>query len=231
MESQGGGDRAAAEHHERGAEPGRFDLPGLGWTSTEIPGAGGCDIAATGAPTYWQNDNSSVPVAAHHEYSREHEDEKLMNCATAALFRAFCLWDGGDLADAADLDTAWGNARWPWGATPNTPPRQPPLYTYDPRYVWGYNYGWPGDAPVGTDYSFYVPAPGRRSAGNGPHGHADVAGAAHEWTLLGDGSPAMYRNGSWEKHPMTKGAGNQDSQRIWHRRYYAIGARCVRPAT
>ena len=40
-------------------------------------------------------------------------DEKAMNCAPSAMFAAFCVWDGGQLATAEVMDSITGNATEP----------------------------------------------------------------------------------------------------------------------
>lgn len=201
------------------------------WDSTSLRGAAGCPLANSGARTFWQNDNPEIQAFGseeEHRDARELLDEKMMNCVTATLLRAFCLWDGGDLASTEDLRAAWGDERWPWGADPAQPPQ---TRAYDPRYVNHYNYSWPPhEIQPSSDISYFVPAPGRRSAGAGSFGHLDVAGALHEWSLSPAGGAVMFLNGSWEDHPMAGKPGNTPAHKVWNRRYYAIGGRCARPA-
>ena len=78
---------------------------------------------------------------------------------------------------------------------------------------------------VQPDDSYNIAAPGRKPKGNGPFGHADLAGLVYNMARRGSDT---YRldNGSWEQHEvMPRG---QYTEHETFRRYYAIGGRCGR---
>ena len=115
------------------------------WDFTDAQGrtAAGCSQGYT----YWQNDDA--PNAATLEaqgstrkYPKDAEDEKTLNCASPALLRALCLFDGGDLASDQDILQAWSpdGRLWPWGNTPDANHWRYGIYPQanqcnDPEYV------------------------------------------------------------------------------------------------
>jgi hypothetical protein len=85
----------------------------------------GCYIGADnsgayGHPTYWWDaaTMSEQFGAGPHKFTQAQMDEKPINCVTEMMLVAFCAWDGGHLASAAELDAAWGTATYPWGSSP-----------------------------------------------------------------------------------------------------------------
>ena len=189
--------------------------------------ARGCSIAGFGARTYWQ-----PPIGAEHNYySQDALDEKALNCVTTAMSLAMCLYDGKDLADPDDLHAAWAGSdgrMYPWGNNPAPPTMDGEFSQY---VVHRFNYQFPDF--LTPDASSYVAPPGRRPMGNGPYGHADLAGNLIEQARRG--SVGYYLSGgSWERHDVNKygnpytANSNTNGDTVWNRRYYAIGARCAR---
>jgi hypothetical protein len=106
-----------------------------------------------------------------------------------------------------------------------------------------YNFNWwsPGNRVCGMnagtewcDWSIHVPPPGRFPKGNGPYGHADLAGALINVTgdVLGTGDWAgrravWGRNGSWEGLAIPWYTGTPASAPTIAK-YRSAGARCAR---
>ncbi len=85
----------------------------------------GCYVGATGSgsyghPTYWWDATTMVNQfgGGARAFSQVELDEKSLNCVTEMMLVAFCAWDGGHLATDAELDAAYGSAKYPWGAAP-----------------------------------------------------------------------------------------------------------------
>lgn len=201
--------------------PGIVALPRTTWA------ARGCSVTGFGARTYWQ-----PPIGAEaNTLPKDTLDEKALNCVTAAMSLAMCLWDGKDLADPVDLTAAWvgnDNRQYPWGNAPVPPTVD---NEFSPYVVHRYNYQWPNYAP--PDATSFVAAPGRRPLGNGPYGHADLAGVVISQARRGS-TTYFLSSGSWERHKIgsfgsayTQMNGTAGDT-VWNRRYYAIGARCAR---
>jgi formylglycine-generating enzyme required for sulfatase activity len=160
---------------------------------------------------------------------------KALNCVPYPLAAAFCAWDGGRLQTNEEHDLAYGAAAYPWGASPIPGgwAMVGGLWTFvssvdgaacptcDVTHVdWSYSYAHPATPSNGAywDYAIYVLEPGRLPAGNGPLGHADLAGNLMEWTGTFPGTSTTTRsssgkrvaqpdvqwtkNGSWEGHPI-----------------------------
>jgi hypothetical protein len=179
--------------------------------------ARGCQNSVGGARTYWQ-----PPGVDKSNYPQDVLDQKTANCMTKIMLAAFCIWDGGDLPLGADLTWAWRGPqgfRWPWGNAPEPPGVD---FAGSDYVVHRYNYAYPNF--VAPDAAYNVPAPGRRPAGYGPFGHADLAGTLFEFAR-----DALFLNsGSWERHtPSANGSLTGTANQQWNRRYYAIGGRCV----
>jgi formylglycine-generating enzyme required for sulfatase activity len=112
----------------------------------------------------------------------------------------------------------------------------------DPEVAnWKYNYGYPKDPWPNTfypDFSAHIAAPGRFPKGNGPFGHADLAGNLFDLTSTISGTPGMHpderevtwgRNGAWEGHniPVAGEIGPWTAPIM--RKYAKAGGRCVKP--
>ncbi len=204
------------------------------WPAANTPGlprgtwaARGCQVNGGGSRSYWEDRADD-----QHKYPKDALDEKTLNCVTTSMALAFCLWDGKDLADPDDLQAAWqGTDRraWPWGNQP-TPPlnERDTSFDYKPfdQAVVRFDYQFP--AYSAPDATAHISAPGRKPAGNGPYGHADLVGNVIEEARRGN--RVYYQsNGSWERHaPQRNGAYYTDNTTVFNRRYYAIGARCAR---
>lgn len=176
----------------------------------------GCWMMGEGARTYWMPDdvNAAFPDSPH-PYPQDVLDTKAIQCVDALMLQAFCIWDGGRLATLEELEVAWGPATYPWGE--DAPSEE--------NAVNGFNYAYPDDR---LDNTAYIAAPGRRPAGNGPFGHADLGGLVFQLTSTfdpGGASVAWSRAGSWEDHPVAYPA-------VLYRpadvsRYWAAGGRCT----
>lgn len=172
----------------------------------------GCYFDGQGARTYWLPDgvNQGFPDSPH-RYSQDVLDQKAMNCVSFYLLQAFCIWDGGRLASLDELYAAWGPATFPWGDE---------LWD-DTRVVHNFNYAYPADV---LDRTSHIAAPGRRPAGNGPYGHADLAGLVFQISssVVVDDIVSWSRAGSFEGHE--PGVGWTDGMA---RVYWAAGGRCT----
>ena len=153
---------------------------------------------------------------------------------------------------------------YPWGNTPveggynNAYPTNPggvpsstypgaaitPTSTADLTYAnWHYNFWQPatmqciGNDPAKCDYSVFIAPPGSFPKGNGPLGHADLAGNVFNVALPMSGTPGtdpttrtvvLSRSGSWEVHKAPYYAFG--GTRPWKpfNKYLGTGARCVR---
>jgi hypothetical protein len=90
------------------------------WPSTEYAASHALNCANTdnsfGYSTYWFD---QATIAAHlggtqgKYFSKADLDEKALNCSPNALFAAFCVWDGGQLATAEVMDRVTGNSLSP----------------------------------------------------------------------------------------------------------------------
>ena len=104
-----------------------------------------CGYGSYNGHTYWISGQ-----AANQVYTQAELDPKLLNCVGWHLVTAFCAWDGGRLASAAELKNAYTNgstSTYPWGyagSLYNTPwvSTQP-----DQRLNHVYTYGFPRAAP------------------------------------------------------------------------------------
>jgi formylglycine-generating enzyme required for sulfatase activity len=184
----------------------------------------GCDLGASQGRTYWMSDaeNQALGEPGGHLFSKDVLDQKALNCVEFFMLQAFCIWDGGRLATSAELRAAWQadeNRVFPWGNDAD-----------ESRVVHKNNYSFPEVYDKGN--WVYIAAPGRRPAGNGKYGHADLAGLVFEWES--DGAPGssnfpLINAGSWEEHPIGENAAQVDPQ-PGTRAYWAFGGRCARPA-
>jgi sulfatase modifying factor 1 len=95
-----------------------------------------------------------------------------INCINWFEAFAFCIWDGGRLATEAE---------WELAATGGEPR----------RYPWGDAEPLPSLASYGCEHAGSsedcaredIPEVGALPAGNGPFGHADLAGGMYEWVF------------------------------------------------
>jgi len=69
--------------------------------------------------TYWMDDTHQADFGLPtRTLPRTTSDAKPLNCAQPLMFAAFCAWDGGELATAADYLDVWPTAQtFPWGNT------------------------------------------------------------------------------------------------------------------
>ncbi|MBX3187771.1 MAG: hypothetical protein KF819_12180 [Labilithrix sp.] len=105
---------------------------------------------------------------------------------------------------------------------------------------WKYSYAYPEDPQPSTmfpDFSAYVSAPGRFPKGNGPFGHADLAGNLFDLTSTIAGSPGTHpndreltwgRNGAWEGHEIPFASEDAPWTAPIMRKYGKAGGRCVK---
>lgn len=172
----------------------------------------GCWFEGEGARTYWMPDevNASFPDRPH-TYPQEVLDTKALQCVTFAMLQAFCIWDGGRLATIEELDAAWGPAYYPWGDDEWLPERA----------IHNFTYGYPEDR---RDNTAYIAAPGRAPAGNGPFGHADLAGLVFQISSSFAEEDVVHwsKAGSWEVHAPGGGHLGHTTGAYW-----AAGGRCV----
>ncbi len=207
----------------------------------------GCYLNGYGARTYWiPPEMSELYGDIPQVYPKDVLDEKALNCASAVLIAALCAWDGGRLPSPAEIEAAWGNAKYPWGNAP-APWNFRYAPTGDRTYAnHGDNYEFP--ETVGTDVSAHVAPPGRYPKGNGPFGHSDIVGNVWNFTT------AVFRDGPYTPDPLnqwvqwTRGAAWESGQMVpfqnvriqgepgyypvvrapMLRKYWAAGGRCAR---
>lgn len=111
----------------------------------------------------------------------------------------------------------------------------------DPTYAnWKYSYAYPSNPYPNTfypDYSAHISAPGRFPKGNGPFGHADLAGNIFDLTSTITGSPGQHpddreiawgRNGAWEGHEIPFASEDEPWTAPIMRKYGKAGGRCVK---
>lgn len=111
----------------------------------------------------------------------------------------------------------------------------------DPTYAnWKYSYAYPSTPYPNTfypDYSAHISAPGRFPKGNGPFGHADLAGNVFDLTSTITGSRGQHpddrevtwgRNGAWEGHDLPFASEDDPWTAPIMRKYGKAGGRCVR---
>ncbi|MFO0666244.1 MAG: hypothetical protein U0174_19980 [Polyangiaceae bacterium] len=216
------------------------------------PGCGqGCWVGpqaqnAYGHNNFWWDDATqqarygAIPRA----FTKEQLDVKTMNCITQVMLAAFCAWDGGRLATAAELLEAWGPDAYPWGNSPaysdfnakytNWNPWSTTLFSNPP-----FRYQFPlAQNPAQTDQSFAIAAPGRfvndKHAMNGD-AFMDLAGNIIQITAtIYNNDDAAHLNlptagwvgGSWEGH--WGGRGTWGPYNVLTK-YGKAGGRCARP--
>jgi hypothetical protein len=193
---------------------------------TSYPGGSlgpGCIAKNMGAPAYWfPDDVQAANGDISRAFTQDDLDLKVMNCATQALFTAFCHWDGGRLPkyDEWQFAVQGGDAAhtYPWGTDG----------TIGNYASYNFDYSWPRAlADTDLDRGAIVPAPGRFPQGQGPFGHMDLAGAVENFSDDTGGwmQYSFQEAGKEQFHIVygTKRTGWGPSTRHW-----AIGARCVR---
>ncbi len=228
----------------------------------EMGGNEGCNTSQTGnARTYRLPDDVNTYFGDAQQYTQDILDQKPQQCTTFFMFAAFCIWDGGRLASFDELGYAWNkgqpaNYTYPWGNTP-VPGGENNVYPYDPMGKFGavappgsdptvanykYNFWMPmnmqciGNDPAKCDYSVFIAPPGRFPKGNGPFGHADLAGNVYDVALPMTGTPGtdpstrnvtLARTGAFDNHQITAPSATFNT---WHayNKYLAVGARCAR---
>jgi formylglycine-generating enzyme required for sulfatase activity len=201
----------------------------------------GCNIKNYGARTYWMP--ASVNLAqgdVAQAFDQNELDPKSLNCVTFYMVAAFCAWDGGRPPTIEELDLAWNagkpaDYKFPWGNTPEPSGFANPDSDCRKAYPGAtdkthanhcYDYGFPARDGA-KDVSNVISAPGRFPRGNGPFGHADLAGNVFNLTasFAEDGRARWSRSGSWEQaHPIPYGRSLSNKGR----KYWAAGGRCVR---
>jgi formylglycine-generating enzyme required for sulfatase activity len=230
----------------------------------EGPGNEGCLTKQVGnARTYRLPDAVNTSLFADvQQYPQDVLDDKPMQCATFFMLAAFCIWDGGRMPTLEELDYAWdsGDAAshlYPWGNTPAPGGWNFPFDTSATATAYGvvtpagsdqtvanykYNFWSPtslaclGNDAGACDYSVYVAPPGRFPKGNGPFGHADLAGDVYnaampptpgaDPTTLAAG---LARTGAFDNHaiPKTHPVTGFRTYAATNK-YLAVGARCAR---
>jgi formylglycine-generating enzyme required for sulfatase activity len=235
---------------------------------TEGPGNEGCLTKEVGnARTYRLPDDVNTNLFADtQQYAEDALDQKPMQCATFYMFAAFCIWDGGRLPTLAELDYAWDagdipNHLYPWGNAPAPGGWDFPFDTQAHALAYGkpspdggavdqtvanykYNFWLPdtlaclNNDPNACDYSVYLAPPGRFPKGNGPFGHADLAGDVYNVAMPPTAQPGvdpatmtagLARTGAFDNHaiplvhPVTGFRTYTASNK-----YLAVGGRCAR---
>ena len=219
--------------------------PAVDW-SMYGPGNEGCAVADFGARTYWQPNGTT---GDDNQYPQSTLDRKALNCVSFYMLAAFCAWDGGRLPTTAELDAAWGAETYPWGDTaPFYADFEGNVVTNGPKNLANYgNAGgavYESPAQVGNDMSNHLSIPGDFPRGDGPYGHADLAGLVIGMT--GDIAQAnaseddlasgtfvsvanapvvrWHRGGSWQGHQV---AATSPYHFVATNKYIAMGGRCA----
>jgi formylglycine-generating enzyme required for sulfatase activity len=143
------------------------------------------------------------------ENTKEALDRKPLNCVPWYVLFAFCIWDGGRLPTDAEwgFAAAGGSEQRPFPWADRLEPNQlvrindderlslEPLYSAGARLVTAalydggenslinYKFTWGGKEAGRFDNALHIAPVGRKAAGNGKWGHADLAGGVYEWTL------------------------------------------------
>lgn len=185
----------------------------------------GCYAKGKGAPAYWlpddvqANANGDMPRAL----TQDELDTKVMNCATRALFTAFCAWDGGRLPKYADWQYAVrgedSTRKYPWGSAA----------TIGNFASYDFNYAWPTPVDANElDRGASLPAPGRFPQGVGPFGHMDLVGAVENFSAdTGGWIQYSFQEAGKELAPLIT-YGMKTTKWGPSTKHWAIGARCVR---
>jgi formylglycine-generating enzyme required for sulfatase activity len=181
----------------------------------------GCYVKGQGAPAFWltpeqQAANGDIP----RELTQAQLDTKVLNCATRALFAAFCHWDGGGRLPTMEewkyaVNGGDESRKYPWGS--DTPIGNFASYNF--------NYVWPVPPDGYVDRGWFLPAPGRFPQGQGPFGHMDLAGAVETFLASGGVMQYSFQEAGLEQYRIQYGR-----SRSWNpsTKHWAIGARCAR---
>ncbi len=235
-----GGDFMAFTGQTSGAKP------AVDW-SMFGPANEGCQVGDFGARTYWQPNGATG--GDDNRYSQAALDKKALNCVSFYMLAAFCAWDGGRLPTTTELDAAWGAETYPWGETqPFYADFNGNVVTSGPKYLADYGNSagavYESPAQVGNDMSNRLSIPGDFPKGNGPYGHADLAGLvigmtgditqttatevdnSNNTTVTVANAPVVtwHRGGSWQGHQVAAVSGYHF---IATNRYIAMGGRCA----
>lgn len=167
------------------------------------------------------------------ENTQEALDRKPLNCVPWHVLFAFCIWDGGRLPTDAEFGyAALGGSeqrKFPWGNLEGDDIApiggreelsSPPIFSVGKKYmaarlwdselgngqnVFEDNYGltWGPKTFGDADNAAHIMPVGRRPAGNGKWGHADLAGGMFEWMLdegpINPGNCNDCANVNWPK--------------------------------
>ncbi len=223
----------------------------------EAGGNKGCYINGSGARTYRLPEAVNTRIGDKQFYTQDFLDERSLNCVTVYMIAAFCAWDGGRLPTRAEMNVAWGPDKYPWGpaSAANAPLGYRFSYATDPKGLnfegsygayqgapytpaplplanlklanYNFNY-WGGASSVGTDYSSFVAPPGRFPAGNGPFGHADLAGNVFNSLDINGTNAFWTRSGSWQGHTIPWTTPGNETNFNASNKYWAMGGRCAR---
>ena len=168
---------------------------------------------------------------------RDGLDEKSMNCMTPVMFAAFCAWDGGYLPTPTTFYRAWGEAAWPWGATPSVTDETAKIGNFNQNTVFGaraprYLFPTVGYETFGTDFSPIIAAPGRFV--NDVAAFKPLAGSTESFMDLGANMIELINNdgaytiqgGSFEGHAYARTGTPPPIVPV--DKYGKIGARCMR---
>lgn len=215
--------------------------PGAGWGSQGQ--ANGCYVQSMGSPTYWHPAAALEAQAGDmaRAFSQDELDVKVLNCTPAALFAAFCAYDGGHLTTSAEWEYAvrgdrseaahlfpWGN---PLGTTKAAVDAEIKLRaSYDKNYQFPLT---PAGVPLANDglpidRGFEVAAPGRFPLGAGPFGHADLLGVVETMLLDGTQLKMVRQYAFQEAYYDVVDYGHLYNMQNYTS-HYAVGARCSRP--
>ena len=121
-----------------------------------------------------------------------------------------------------------------WGAFQGAPTvlssRAPPTATQIHDLLWAnYNYNyWGGAGKAGTDYTIFIAPPGRFPLGNGPYGHADLAGNVFDALEINGTNDCWSRAGSWQGHGIPYTSAGCGVNVAATNKYWAMGGRCAR---
>jgi formylglycine-generating enzyme required for sulfatase activity len=143
--------------------------------------------------------------------TKEALDEKALSCVPWPVLFAFCIWDMGRLPTNAEWGYAAAGGseqrQFPWGSLTGadvvpignhsnlTPaPRFSVGQQFVVAFLWdedagpngfpaGYGYTWGSRFGGPHDNALHMAPVGRRVAGRGRWGHADLAGGVYEWML------------------------------------------------